>query len=253
MTEVEPRRVSTSGGRLAYTDMGQGPAVLLLHGFPLNALTWRAIAPMLAARFRVIVPDLLGAGASEHRDGARLDAQGQADCLRELLTHLAVTSYAVVAQGTGGLVAQALAVGGTGVEAMVLLDSPLLGAPTLKMAQVVAAGDGPRATVRALFEAGSRHAQRITEEIVEAYARPFHNDPEAFVRAASILGATEAEDEDALAGIDYPVLLLWGEEDPFVPVSIAERLNDAIRRPRSASSPVVATSSSRRPRIRSRR
>jgi pimeloyl-ACP methyl ester carboxylesterase len=228
VTQIEPRRLSTSGGEIAYTVIGQGPDVLLIHGFPLNALTWRAIAPMLAPRFRVIVPDLLGAGKSEQRDGARLDAAAQADRVRELLMHLAVTSYAVVAHGTGGLVAQTLALGGTGVEAMVLLDSPMIGAPMSSMAEVVTRSDGPRATVRALFEAGGRKTGRITEDIVEANARPFLGDPEALRRAASILTATGVDERDTLAGIDYPVLLLWGEEDPFVPVSVAERLNEAI-------------------------
>ena len=43
------RRFATSGGELAYVDEGDGPVVLLLHGFPELAYSWRKIMPTLAA------------------------------------------------------------------------------------------------------------------------------------------------------------------------------------------------------------
>ena len=43
-------RADTSGGALAYHDEGDGPAVLLLHGFPLTSYLWRGLIPALASR-----------------------------------------------------------------------------------------------------------------------------------------------------------------------------------------------------------
>ena len=56
--------VPLAAGRLRVAAGGAGPPVLLLHGFPQTHLAWRAVAPLLAERFRVVCPDLPGYGAS---------------------------------------------------------------------------------------------------------------------------------------------------------------------------------------------
>ncbi|HVF08897.1 MAG TPA: alpha/beta fold hydrolase, partial [Actinomycetota bacterium] len=118
----------TSAGRIAFHDEGDGPAVLLLHGFPASSWQWRDFVPILASRFRVIAPDLLGAGTSAPADGARLDLVTQARAMRELMSHLRIERYAVVAHGVGAGVAQLLALDGDGVDALVLLSAAALDA-----------------------------------------------------------------------------------------------------------------------------
>jgi pimeloyl-ACP methyl ester carboxylesterase len=60
------RKVRTNGIELAVHEAGAGPAVVLLHGFPGLAFTWRHQIPALvAAGYRVIVPDLRGYGLSD--------------------------------------------------------------------------------------------------------------------------------------------------------------------------------------------
>jgi haloacetate dehalogenase len=53
-----------NGQTIAYSRAGDGPPVLLLHGFPQTRAMWRGIAPLLAARFTVIAADLRGYGES---------------------------------------------------------------------------------------------------------------------------------------------------------------------------------------------
>lgn len=125
------------------------PIVLLLHDGGRSADQWREFVPLLDTRFRVVAPDL-PAGEIE----ATLDHLG---------TLLGDERCGVIGQGTGGALAQALAVRG-GVDAMVLLDAP----------------------------------------------------------------RAEGVGDEALASFDFPVLLLWGEDDEVVPVTVAEELNDAI-------------------------
>lgn len=57
-------RIDVGDATLAVRVGGAGPAVALLHGFPQHSLVWRKIAPILAERFTVIVPDQRGMGAS---------------------------------------------------------------------------------------------------------------------------------------------------------------------------------------------
>jgi pimeloyl-ACP methyl ester carboxylesterase len=66
---VDIRRVTANGVRLNVAVAGQGPAVLLLHGFPHTWRLWTDVLDDLAARHRVIAPDLRGFGASEHAPG----------------------------------------------------------------------------------------------------------------------------------------------------------------------------------------
>ena len=83
--------------RIHYVSAGQGPAVVLLHGWPQTWYMWRSIIPALATRYRVIAPDLRGLGdSSRPPDGydkktLAQDVMHQApDVLREGLLVVAV-------------------------------------------------------------------------------------------------------------------------------------------------------------------
>lgn len=54
-----------NGAQIHYVSGGQGPAVVLLHGFPFTWFEWRNVMPRLAAQYTVIAPDLRGCGDSE--------------------------------------------------------------------------------------------------------------------------------------------------------------------------------------------
>ena len=237
----EKCNVRTTGGDLAFVEAGnpEAPALLLLHGFPMSSFEWRDLVPLFASRFRVIAPDLLGSGDS-HKDGeAALNIKAQTGYVRELLDAMGVGRFAVVGHGAGGGIAQLLALDGAGVETMILLDGggfdeqppEELGKLLLRIADSRA--DGPLALtdMSEVFDLGMRRRARLSEEALAEYLRPFAGSggAPAFLRLAGSLGALElAGREGELAGIDVPVLILWGEDDPFQPVASAERLNDAI-------------------------
>src|SRR5688500_9104357 len=63
------RFVEVAGRRAHVVDVGEGPAVLLLHGFLHSSYTWRHTIERLSKRHRVIAPDLLGCGWSDRGDG----------------------------------------------------------------------------------------------------------------------------------------------------------------------------------------
>jgi pimeloyl-ACP methyl ester carboxylesterase len=230
-------RFPTSGGELAFTDAGEGPAVLLLHGFPLWSYEWRAFIPLFSSRFRVIAPDLLGSGDSEKPDDAPVDIRAQAGYVRELMTGLGIDRYAVVGHGTGGGVAQLLALDGEGVEAMVLLDTTASRAwpsDSWRRDQGRAA-DGAQsvelatALARTGIEAGAASPGRIPEAVVDAYVAPFAGQPSSFFRTLNAIDGDGLADREAdLERIEFPVLILWGEDDPFLPPIVGERLNEAM-------------------------
>lgn len=240
MTASAPAAVvETSVGSIAFQDEGEGPPVLLLHGFPASSWQWRELVPLLAARFRVIAPDLPGAGASVPADGVILDLATSARAMRELLAHLGLERFAVVGHGTGAGVAQVLAIDGDGVDALVLLNAATLDAwPSRGVtdARTRLSADGAtrqvvRAIVRSAFEVGAIHRDRLPEEALDAYSKPYEegDGPVRFERVLEGLdGRGLAGREEELGAIEAPVLILWGEDDPVYPSAVGERLNDAM-------------------------
>ena len=66
MYPFEDRWFARCGANMHYVDEGQGPPVVLLHGSPGSSRDFLALGPALAARHRVVAPDLPGFGASSH-------------------------------------------------------------------------------------------------------------------------------------------------------------------------------------------
>lgn len=96
------------GYRRAYRIAGSGPAVLLIHGIGDNSTTWHTVQTMLARRFTVIAPDLLGHGQSD-KPRADYSVAAYANGMRDLLSVLDVDRVTVVGHSLGGGVAMQFA------------------------------------------------------------------------------------------------------------------------------------------------
>lgn len=191
--------IATPRGELGFLEEGEGETVALLHGWPLGPSVFRRLIPLLAARFRVLVPDLTGGGILAE----------QADDVLELFDALGVDRAAVVGHSHGGGVAQLLAIRGR-ADALVLIDS-------------VAFDVAPPEDLdpRSFVERGSVEFATLAETDLAAYLGAPSRPSPGLDPALQDVGI-------ALAGSDIPVFLLWGEDDPFVSVDVAERLGDAI-------------------------
>ncbi|MFF4729133.1 alpha/beta fold hydrolase [Streptomyces mirabilis] len=97
---VALRQVKANGVELNVALAGEGPAVLLLHGFPHTWQLWTHVLDGLAGRYRVIAPDLRGCGASA-RTADGYDAGTLAADAEALLDALGETSAAVVGIDAG--------------------------------------------------------------------------------------------------------------------------------------------------------
>ncbi len=100
------RYVDTKFGRIAYVERGNGPGALFLHGFPLNSFQWRDVIDRLSDRRRCIAADFLGLGYTEVAKGQSVAPSAQADMLAALLDKLSVGAVDMIANDSGGAVAQ---------------------------------------------------------------------------------------------------------------------------------------------------
>src|SRR5215831_14659811 len=81
-------------------DQGYGPAILLIHAFPLNRTMWAPQIASLTPHFRVIAPDIRGFGESQPASAWTMDQM--ADELHEFLHELGIGDCAVVGVSMGG-------------------------------------------------------------------------------------------------------------------------------------------------------
>jgi len=95
-----------TGLRMHVAEAGDpdAPAVLLLHGFPQHWWEWRKVIPALAERYRVLAPDLRGAGWTDAPSGGRYGTDRLAADVLGLLDALGVSRVGLVAHDVGALV-----------------------------------------------------------------------------------------------------------------------------------------------------
>jgi pimeloyl-ACP methyl ester carboxylesterase len=104
----EVQYLTIHGHRRAFVKVGEGPALLLLHGLGCDHSTWDPVVWELAKRFTVIAPDLLGHGLSA-KPRADYSLGGYANGVRDLLTVLGIDKVTVVGHSFGGGVAMQFA------------------------------------------------------------------------------------------------------------------------------------------------
>jgi len=100
------RFAETSFGRIAYVERGAGEVALFLHGFPLNGFQWRGAIDRLSADRRCIAQDFMAHGYTEVADGQSVAPDAQLAMLVALLDKLSVSTVDLVANDSGGAVAQ---------------------------------------------------------------------------------------------------------------------------------------------------
>ena len=124
---ITPRTATVEGVKLHYLRAGQGPAVILLHGYTQTSRMWRPLIPQLAEKFTVIAPDLPGIGDSNiPKDG--LDMKTASIRIHALAKSLGVEKARVVGHDIGLMVAYAYATQFPAeVEKLVVMDAFLPG------------------------------------------------------------------------------------------------------------------------------
>jgi pimeloyl-ACP methyl ester carboxylesterase len=131
---VQSRSAEVGGIKLHYLTAGNGPPVILLHGYTQTSRMWRPLIPKLSDKFTVIAPDLPGIGDSEiPKDG--FDMKTAAIRIHALAKSLGIAKARVVGHDIGLMVAYAYAAQFPAeVEKLVVMDAFLPGVPGWELA-----------------------------------------------------------------------------------------------------------------------
>ncbi len=229
--------VDIHGHRRAYVKVGEGPALLLLHGLGCDHTTWHPIIESLARRYTVIAPDLLGHGMSD-KPRADYSVGGYANGMRDLLTVLGIDKVTVVGHSFGGGVAMQFAyqfpertermmlvsTGGLGPEV-----SPAIRAittPGFHYTMGVLTLPGVRhigvAGLRAMAATGWKPARDLDEvaDIYESFKDPRSRAAIRHVVRAVVdwRGQIVTMSDRAYLTEALPMCVIWGQDDAVIPV-----------------------------------
>ena len=220
---------------------GNGPHVVLVHGIPGSGAAWRGVASMLAGEHRVFVPDLLGFGASERPhafDDLWVDAQASA--LRDALLKAGAVRPIVVGHDFGGPVVLAMlrdaemrrAVTGLGlVAANVFGDTPIplpIRCVTWPFIGALAARLlFSRPALAFMIRQGASNALTSADYLGDE--RQVAAIGTIFGHALRGLNELYRPIEQTLRELDIPVLVAWGDRDPFFAIRQAQRTASAAR------------------------
>lgn len=218
--------------RVRYVDVGEGPAVVLLHGFASSLETWTGVIPALQSNHRVIALDLKGFGWTARPEGD-YSPQAQARMVLALLAERGVENFAVVAHSWGSSVAMQLALMAPERVTRLALYDAWVYAEQLPTFFWWARLDGLGELLFGLY-----YNERPDEKMSNAFWDPTIVN-EAFVeevefalsrpgtRAAALAatrGQTFEDWQDDYRQITQPTLLLWGREDAVTRLEFGERL-----------------------------
>jgi pimeloyl-ACP methyl ester carboxylesterase len=250
---VLPRQIAElSGGPVAYVDQGDqsAPTALFVHGVLVNADLWRNVIWDVADVRRCVAPDLTAHGGTpipeQGATGDDLTLHGHAARLDELCGYLGLDQVDLVANDTGGAVAQVFAARcPERIRSLTLTNCdcqdnfpPELFAPFVTMAEagelgpVVAAmaGDYALARSEAGYGQGYATAAQLSDELLTSYTGSFAADGGKGLERCLV--APKAEELVAvaplLAELQVPVQIAWGSADIFFPPECAERMRELL-------------------------
>jgi len=217
-------KVNINGIDLAYARQGSGKPLMLIHGFPLDHVSWEQVADVLAKEFDIILPDLRGFGDSSaiESDYGMTD---MADDLAGLLDSLGMDQIAVAGHSMGGYVALAFAKKyPQRVTSLALVSSQ-------------AAGDSPERK-----QGRYKTAQDVVDEgigvVVDSMTPKFSSKPEtqmiareamARQKPSGMIGALKAMAErddmtSTISKFNFPLVLIHGDQDALIPVDRAREI-----------------------------
>jgi pimeloyl-ACP methyl ester carboxylesterase len=248
------RFAETRSGRIAYIEQGQGPVALFIHGVPLNGYHWRHVIDRVKPRRRCIAIDLMGLGFTEIAPAQDVSFTAQAHMVAEVLDSLGIDKVDLVANDSGGAIAQIFAAhyahrltslvltncdvhdGWPPPQVLPLMElarkgeitkvfGPTLDRPDLARERYARGESAP------LFRSYA-DPSILTDELIRLYLRPPLSSPQridAFQRYW--LGFDNKHTvaiHDALKTLQVPTLIVWGLKDIFFDVKWAYWLKDTI-------------------------
>lgn len=220
---------------LAYRELGEGPPVLLLHGWPTSSFLWRGVMPPIARTNRVLALDLPGFGGSSKPLDESYDFDLFERAIDGFLAALEIDRVGLAVHDIGGPVGVHWALRNPQrVTHLALLNTLLYPEFSEAVLQFINACTTPELAeqltsprgLEAAMRLGLADPDRLTDEIRAGVTEPFEDDDSRRALAAAGVGlGIDGFEEIAadLSTLTVPVRIVYGEEDRILP-DVAETM-----------------------------
>jgi pimeloyl-ACP methyl ester carboxylesterase len=242
------RQLATSVGPASCIDTGgELPVAVFVHGVGTSSYLWRKVVPLVVEGRRCVAPDLPLHGATPMRPDQPVSLRILAEFVVAVVDALGVPEFDLVANDTGGAVAQIVAgMASDRVRSLALTNCethdnvpPKAFLPTVLLARAgLLAGRGPallrdiKRARRSVYGVGYSDVSTLPEEVVEAWLRPVFGTPDLAHQFQRWIKSLRADDllavEPQLRRLEAPTLVAWGTADVFFHRRWAEWLVDTI-------------------------
>lgn len=211
--------IKIDGRRVRYIDEGQGPEVLLLHGWGAPAQTYRLIIDHLSKRCRVVAPDLPGFGGSDEPPKP-WSVDDYVDFVIKFAGTLGLNSPVLIGHSYGGRVI------------IKLMNREGLPFTVPKIVLVDSAGIKPKRGLKYYakvytYKAAKRIFPKLAEKMRNKTGSADYRNASPVMRGTMVLSVNE-DLTHLLPGIKAPTLLIWGENDTATPLSDGQTMEKLI-------------------------
>lgn len=246
MNKAASQTVTLHGHSISYVQKGSGPVLLLVHGIAGSLETWQSVIDPLARHATVLAVDLPGHGASSP-GGGDYSLGSLAAGLRDLLVALGHDRATVVGHSLGGGIAMQFSYqfpemterlvlvssGGLGLEVNAALRAAALPGANLFVSVTAEATRWASGLAGRLIGANGVSSQPGLHELVRSYASLADSDRRAAFLATvrgvvGLNGQTVGAGDRLYLARDLPVLLIWGADDPIIPVAHGRAAHDLL-------------------------
>jgi pimeloyl-ACP methyl ester carboxylesterase len=222
-------RLEVDGLTIAYRELGSGPPVLLLHGWPTSSYLWREVMLPIAERNRVLAIDLPGFGGSDKPLGVRYGFELFERTLDGFLAALGVEEVGLAVHDLGGPVGLHWAVQRPErVTRLAILNTLVYPEFSEAVLQFIKACSTPElreqltspAGLEAAMGLGLADEANLTEAMLEAVREPFRSPESRRALADAGIGLEPdgfAEIARLLPSLRMPVRVIYGERDRILP------------------------------------
>jgi haloalkane dehalogenase len=222
-------RLEVDGLTIAYRELGSGPPVLLLHGWPTSSYLWREVMLPIAERNRVLAIDLPGFGGSDKPLGVRYGFELFERTLDGFLAALGVEEVGLAVHDLGGPVGLHWAVQRPErVTRLAILNTLVYPEFSEAVLQFIKACSTPElreqltspAGLEAAMGLGLADEANLTEEMLEGVREPFRSPESRRALADAGIGLEPdgfAEIARLLPSLEMPVRVVYGERDRILP------------------------------------
>ncbi|MGE0455073.1 MAG: alpha/beta fold hydrolase [Vicinamibacteria bacterium] len=237
---LSARFETVDGVPIRYVRAGQGPPLVLVHGFGSSVYTWADLLPELARSHDVVALDLPGFGGSGLPEA--LSFEHLPEAVVGLMDRLGLERASLVGNSLGGATVAWIAATRQGrVERLVLVDAAgfqftaserplLLRLLALPGASLLQRLPLRRAIVRTALRQTFADPTRISDEDLDEYVAPALRAEvgEAALALARYPGPGPEVLRALLGRVRAPALVIWGREDRWIPLEHAERFHQAL-------------------------